>query len=84
MTGLLVSEWIEQTGGAERVLDRLAGLFPDADMLCLWNDAPQRYPDRGCARPGSPALRCAATRHSRCRSCRPRGAHRSAATTGRW
>ena len=46
MTGLLVSEWIEQTGGAERVLDRLAGLFPDADMLCLWNDAPQRYPDR--------------------------------------
>ena len=46
MTGLLVSEWIEQTGGAERVLDRLAGLFPDADMLCLWNDAPRRYPDR--------------------------------------
>jgi hypothetical protein len=46
VTGLLVSEWIEQTGGAERVLDRLAGLFPDADMLCLWNDAPQRYPGR--------------------------------------
>ena len=46
MTGLLVSEWIEPTGGAERVLDRLAGLFPDADMLCLWNDAPARYPGR--------------------------------------
>ena len=46
MTGLLVSEWIEPTGGAERVLDRLAGLFPDADMLCLWNDAPERYTDR--------------------------------------
>jgi glycosyltransferase involved in cell wall biosynthesis len=46
MTGLLVSEWIEPTGGAERVLDRLAGLFPDADMLCLWNDAPERYGDR--------------------------------------
>jgi glycosyltransferase involved in cell wall biosynthesis len=46
MTGLLVSEWIEQTGGAERVLDRLAGLFRDADMLCLWNDAPQRYAGR--------------------------------------
>ena len=46
MTGLLVSEWIEPTGGAERVLDRLAGLFPHADMLCLWNDAPERYPDR--------------------------------------
>ena len=46
MTGLLVSEWIEPTGGAERVLDRLAGLFPDADMLCLWNDAPERYGNR--------------------------------------
>jgi glycosyltransferase involved in cell wall biosynthesis len=46
MTGLLVTEWIEPTGGAERVLDRLAGLFPDADMLCLWNDAPGRYGDR--------------------------------------
>ena len=43
MTGLLVSEWIESTGGAERVLDRLARLFPDEDMLCLWNDAPPRY-----------------------------------------
>ncbi|HYJ49187.1 MAG TPA: glycosyltransferase [Microbacterium sp.] len=46
MTGLLVSEWIEATGGAERVLDRLAGLFPDADMLCLWNDAPERFSGR--------------------------------------
>ena len=43
MTGLLVSEWIEPTGGAARVLDRLAALLPDADMLCLWNDAPRRY-----------------------------------------
>lgn len=46
MSGLIVTEWIEQAGGAERVLDRLAALFPDADMLCLWNDAPTRYPDR--------------------------------------
>ncbi len=46
MTGLIVSEWIEPTGGAERVLDRLAGLFPTADMLCPWNDAPGRYRDR--------------------------------------
>lgn len=46
MTGLIVSEWIEPTGGAERVLDRLAGLFPGADMLCLWNDAPDRYRGR--------------------------------------
>lgn len=46
MTGLLVTEWIEHTGGAERVLDRLAALLPDADMLCLWNDAPGRYVGR--------------------------------------
>lgn len=46
MSGLLVTEWIEPAGGAERVLDRLSGLFPDADMLALWNDAPGRYPDR--------------------------------------
>lgn len=46
MTGLIVSEWIETTGGAERVLDRLAGLFPSADMLCLWNDARGRYGSR--------------------------------------
>lgn len=46
MTGLIVTEWIEQAGGAERVLDRLASLFPQADMLCLWNDAPARYANR--------------------------------------
>ncbi len=46
MTGLLVSEWIERTGGAERVLDRLARLFPSADMMCLWNDTPERFADR--------------------------------------
>lgn len=46
MSGLIVAEWIEKAGGAERVLDRLAGLYPDADMLCLWNDAQERYGDR--------------------------------------
>jgi len=46
MSGLIVNEWIEPAGGAERVLDRLALLFPDADMLCLWNDAPERFGDR--------------------------------------
>lgn len=46
MTGLIVNEWIEQAGGAERVLDRLVKLFPDADILCLWNDAHDRFPDR--------------------------------------
>jgi hypothetical protein len=51
MTGLLVSEWIEPTGGAEGVLDRLAGLFPDADIPCLWNDTPARYGHREVREP---------------------------------
>lgn len=46
MTGLLVTEWIEPIGGAERVLDRFAALFPDAELLCLWNDAPARFAGR--------------------------------------
>ncbi|MGN6219246.1 MAG: glycosyltransferase [Microbacterium sp.] len=46
MSGLLVTEWIEAVGGAEKVLDRVAGLFPDAGMLCLWNDAPNRHSGR--------------------------------------
>jgi glycosyltransferase involved in cell wall biosynthesis len=46
MTGLIVTEWIERAGGAERVLDRMTRLLPDADVLCLWNDAPERYPGR--------------------------------------
>lgn len=46
MTGLIVHEWIEPTGGAELVLDGFARSFPDADMQCLWNDAPARYSHR--------------------------------------
>ncbi|MDQ0613778.1 glycosyltransferase involved in cell wall biosynthesis [Microbacterium sp. W4I4] len=46
MTGLLVHEWIERSGGAERVLDAMAAAFPDAGIQCLWNDAPERYADR--------------------------------------
>lgn len=46
MSGLIVAEWIEAVGGAERVVDRFAGLFPDADILCLWNDAPGRHRGR--------------------------------------
>ncbi|WP_053387316.1 glycosyltransferase [Leucobacter japonicus] len=43
MAGLIAHEWIEQVGGAEKVLDAFADTFADADMFCLWNDAPQRY-----------------------------------------
>lgn len=46
MTGVLVHEWIEAHGGAEQVLDAMAAEFPDADIACLWDDAPQRYPGR--------------------------------------
>ncbi|WIB15954.1 glycosyltransferase [Curtobacterium sp. MCPF17_050] len=45
--GIIVHEWIERVGGAERVVDEFADLHPDADILTLWNDHPQRYgPDR--------------------------------------
>lgn len=42
MAGLLVHEWIERSGGAEKVLEAMARTFPDADIRCLWNDAPER------------------------------------------
>ncbi|MGG7510423.1 glycosyltransferase [Plantibacter sp. YIM 135249] len=46
MNGLIAHEWIERIGGAERVLDSFAELYPTADLFCLWNDAPDRYGDR--------------------------------------
>lgn len=44
MPGVLIHEWIEQSGGAEKVLDAMADAFPDAEIYSLWNDAPDRYP----------------------------------------
>jgi glycosyltransferase involved in cell wall biosynthesis len=46
VTGLIAHEWIEPHGGAEKVLDTMAGAFPDADIACLWSDAPERYAGR--------------------------------------
>lgn len=46
MPGLLVHEWIESSGGAENVLEAMARTFPDADIQCLWDDAPDRFADR--------------------------------------
>lgn len=43
MSGLIVTEWIEKSGGAERVLDSMGQIFPDADIFCLWDDAPGRF-----------------------------------------
>ncbi|MCP2638107.1 glycosyltransferase [Microbacterium sp. HD4P20] len=45
MSGAIVHEWIEQSGGAEKVLDAFVDAYPDADIFALWDDAPGRYPD---------------------------------------
>ncbi|MDQ0644594.1 glycosyltransferase [Microbacterium murale] len=46
MSGLLVTEWIERSGGAERVLDVMGNAFPDADIRCLWSDPLSAFPTR--------------------------------------
>lgn len=33
----LAHEWIEETGGSEAVFRTLAGMFPTADLRCLWS-----------------------------------------------
>lgn len=45
MAGLLVHEWIERSGGAEQVLAAMGRAFPDAGIQCLWDDAPERFPE---------------------------------------
>lgn len=40
MTGLIVHEWIEANGGAEKVVAGMVEAFPDAPVLALWDDAP--------------------------------------------
>lgn len=43
MTGVLVHEWIAQDGGSENVLQAMGELFPDAPVVCLWNDSEGRF-----------------------------------------
>src|SRR3954451_7433413 len=43
MSGVIVNEWIETVGGAERVLDGFASTFPDARIIAPWNDATGRF-----------------------------------------
>lgn len=43
MSGVLVHEWLGQTGGSEKVLDLLATVYPTADIYCLWDDT-DAYP----------------------------------------
>lgn len=46
MAGLIVHEWISQHGGSENVAEAMARTFPSADLLCLWNEAPERFDGR--------------------------------------
>lgn len=46
MPGLIVHEWIERSGGAEKVLEAMLDAFPEDDVFCLWNDDPYRFPNR--------------------------------------
>ncbi|MBO0980990.1 glycosyltransferase [Microbacterium sp. SD291] len=43
MAGVIAHEWAERFGGAENVLDRFMALYPDAPVVALWNDAPERF-----------------------------------------
>lgn len=45
MPGMIATEWIEQHGGAEKVLDGFIEAFPDSSVLCSWNDDIERFPD---------------------------------------
>lgn len=46
MPGVLIHEWIEKSGGAEKVFDSFVEAFPTADLFCLWNEDQGRYGDR--------------------------------------
>ncbi|MGC5225261.1 glycosyltransferase [Micromonospora sp. DT81.3] len=43
MTGLIVQEWIEPSGGAEQVLDAFRVALPDSRFYALWSDDPDRF-----------------------------------------
>jgi glycosyltransferase involved in cell wall biosynthesis len=43
LSGVIVHEWLEPHGGAEKVVEQLARLYPDASIKALWNDAPRRF-----------------------------------------
>lgn len=43
MTGVIVHEWLERHGGAEKVVEEFAALYPEADVHALWNDVPGRF-----------------------------------------
>jgi len=40
-SGVIIHEWVERWGGAERVLEAMTQAFPQADVRVLWSDAPE-------------------------------------------
>ncbi|MGY4543812.1 glycosyltransferase involved in cell wall biosynthesis [Arthrobacter sp. UYNi723] len=43
MSGVIVHEWLEPHGGAEKVMEEMASVFPNASIRSLWDDAPSRF-----------------------------------------
>ena len=43
VTGIIVHEWLQRTGGSENVFEVLGRTFPGAARLCLWNDSEGRF-----------------------------------------
>lgn len=46
MSGVLVHEWIAPAGGSENVLEAMSEIYPEADIVCLWNDSKGRFSGR--------------------------------------
>lgn len=44
MTGVIVHEWLERSGGAENVFEAMREAFPDAQSWALWDDSDGRFP----------------------------------------
>lgn len=43
MSGVLVHEWLSRRGGSENVLGELAKIYPEAPIVALWDDYPERF-----------------------------------------
>ncbi|WNM25513.1 glycosyltransferase [Demequina capsici] len=43
MRGVLVHEWLARAGGSENVFEAMSRIYPDEDMLCLWDDSDGRF-----------------------------------------
>ncbi|MGW8429551.1 glycosyltransferase [Curtobacterium citreum] len=46
MSGLIAHDWISPRGGSEKVVARFQSIFPDADLVTLWNDAREEFDAR--------------------------------------